>query len=312
MKQLTSLSALVLVCGLASAAEAQTFDDVRIDIQAMVIRTSGGERPNTGSSTGPIVIGETHSAVFSQMPQFCGGFGVSGGSQLASGAAGGWIVQVTPTKVENHAATFHLHWVRARDNNKESASPGGDTDLTLKPGESLPIDFMSIAAPARWPSGTPCDAKAVSLRVSVDYWPREQDDRRLAATDLWLVEKLPDGTERSQPLSVRGLFNRPIPFYFDTLTDGAVALDIFGEVTASPQRGSIEVKLETRSRLTQGSESSVVWRDGRFMSSRKIDSVLTVKPNDVISVELPRLSENDSGAFASRPLSIRIRTRQIR
>ena len=43
-----------------------------------------------------------------------------------------------------------------------------------------------------------------------------------------------DGTERSQPLSVRGLPNRPIPFYFDGIVDGSLSLDIFGRLVARP------------------------------------------------------------------------------
>jgi len=35
-------------------------------------------------------------------------------------------------------------------------------------------------------------------------------------------------------------------------------------------------------------------------------------PDDVVSIELPRLTENDSGAFANQALSIRIRARTIR
>ena len=52
----------------------------------------------------------------------------------------------------------------------------------------------------------------------------------MIAVDLWLVERLPDGTERSQPLSLRGLYNQPIPFYFDTLTEGTKTLDVFGDL----------------------------------------------------------------------------------
>ena len=52
----------------------------------------------------------------------------------------------------------------------------------------------------------------------------------VVAADLWLVERLPNGTEaqRSQPLSVRGLPNRPFPFYFDSIVDGNVTLDFYG------------------------------------------------------------------------------------
>ena len=67
----------------------------------------------------------------------------------------------------------------------------------------------------------------------------------LVAVDLWLVERLPDGKERSQPLSLRGLYNQPIPFYFDTLTAGTKTLDVFGDLQISPESETTEIKITT-------------------------------------------------------------------
>ena len=62
---------------------------------------------------------------------------------------------------------------------------------------------------------------------------------------MWLVERLPNGKEESQLQSLRGLPHRPIPFYFDGVTDGTKRLDIFGKLVADPGQGGIEMTVET-------------------------------------------------------------------
>src|SRR5262249_44781735 len=61
-----------------------------------------------------------------------------------------------------------------------------------------------------------------------------------------------------------------------------------------------------------GGHSSTILRTGNVMYPRKVDSTFTIKPDEVPSIELPRLNENQSGAFASRTLSLRVRSQQIR
>ena len=143
-----------------------------------------------------------------------------------------------------------------------------------------------------------------SLRVAVVRYPDPDYDRRLIALDLWLVEKLEDGTERSQPLSLRGLYHRPIPFYFDSIVQGALTLDIFGEVTAASGDRTSDVKILTRSRIFDPSQPP-----GRPFP-RQTTATIKIAPNEVVSVQLPQVA--DASAFASRALSLRIRIRQLR
>jgi hypothetical protein len=49
-----------------------------------------------------------------------------------------------------------------------------------------------------------------------------------------------------------------------------------------------------------------------MIQSRKVESRIQMKPDEVVSVELPRLGDNESGAFAGKKFSITIRTRQLR
>ncbi|MCC7043287.1 MAG: hypothetical protein IT183_05465 [Acidobacteria bacterium] len=292
-----------------SVAAAQSFPHLSVDIEGTTIGIEGGERPNTGMSTGPLVIGEVMTAGFAKDPNFCG-FGVA--SRLLPGAISGWTVAVTPLKVENDAVTFRLQWVRARFENRDSSSPSGDLTVTMKPGDSMPIDVVPLSSSVTMPYER-CGVRATALRVSVNAYPIPQNDRRLVSTELWLVERLPGGQERSQALTVRGLFNRATPFYFDSITDGGVTLDFHGEFTVSPSDNQIVLNLTTRSRAVQGGTTSISLRDGPMRArGREVDSMVRLTSGEVVAIELPRLSENDAGAFANHSFSIRVRSQRIR
>lgn len=98
----------------------------------------------------------------------------------------------------------------------------------------------------------------------MNYWPRSLKDRRLVDTEMWLVERLLDGTERGQALTLRGSFNRDTPFYFDTVTDGGVALEFFGEFTLTTGADGLTMKLEVRSQLIENGRASTVLRGAPF------------------------------------------------
>ena len=151
----------------------------------------------------------------------------------------GWRVEVTPTRVVNHAVTFRLRWVRALDKGSGLTSAHEDVELTLRPGESRPLDSVPVVQTGVTTyDGRPCQTKAASLRVVADF---PDFDRRLIGVDVWLVERLPNGKEQSQLQSLRGLPHRPIPFYFDCVLDGTKRLDIFGKLVADPEQGSIQI-----------------------------------------------------------------------
>jgi hypothetical protein len=142
--------------------------------------------------------------------------------------------------------------------------------------------------------------------VSVDVHPTADFETRVIATDLWLVERGPDGREHSQALSLRGLPNRPMPYYFDRLMDGTSSLEIIGQVVARIEKDAIRVSLQARSKSLP-----VLPYDRSAPGSRQTEAVIQVKPDEIVEVPLPRLG-TDAGPFANRPLSIRIRARQLR
>lgn len=299
-----------------STSMAQTFDHLRIQVDGLAVQTDGGERRSAGHTV-PIVIGQSESGALSKTSNVCG---LGASSRVRPDALAAWTYEVTPLRVVEDAVTFRLRWTRTRDGGKESRAPGGDVELTLRPGQTLPIDFADVP-----PTGTAaiCAFTRAELRVSVQYDPRPDDDRRLVAADLWLVQRFPDGTQKSEPVSVRGQYYRPVPFYFSTLTDAGVSVDLFGEITIRPHDGFNTVTIETRSRLIEGSKVSLTMpvtgqvtppgsAPRQLFGSRRVASTVQLKPDEVVSIELPRLAENDSGAFANQALSITIRARTLR
>jgi hypothetical protein len=212
--------------------------------------------------------------------------------------------------------TFRLQWRRSRDNGKPSTL-GDDVELTLLPGQSLSLDVMPQSADA---SGLPNSCVSMWLRVGIEREPEPSQDRRLVAADLWLVERLADGKERSQPLSLRGLYNQPIPFYFDTVTESTKALDVFGDLQISPRGRNTEIKITTRSRVVDlkpgspppGYPVGLPWPPGYYVGSTT--ATLQVASDEVVSVPLPPVGRGgtEAAAFAARALSFRIRVRPIR
>jgi hypothetical protein len=319
-----SVIALIIVllqCAGSVRADAQNVAGLRIVVRVAVSRADGGDRRSTGGSVDPAALGKTTTWAFSKLAGQCGThvgprpLGDVGEAHDGSmkKVASAWTVQVTPTGRVGEAVTFRLQWARTRDNGKPS-TVGDDVQLTLAPGQSLSLDLMPQSPDAP----TDRDAcKAMYLSVGVEHYPEPDHDRRLVAADLWLVERLPDGTERSQPLSLRGLYNQPIPFYFDTLTEGTKALDVFGDLQISPGEKTAEIKLTTRSRLVPlgpappGHPPGLPWPP-RYVELKT--ATLRLVAGEVVSLVLPSVGDGtaDAAAFAARALSFRIRVRQIR
>jgi hypothetical protein len=298
MKTLIASAIITLVFAPAARAQTDGVERLSIIVQGATISSPGGEELRVGGGANPNEPGRTTRHGFSRADRGhdrCIWF-VS--RVVEPGADLGWAVEITPVRVVNDAVTFRLAWARTRDEGKASTQPRSDMELTLRPGESIPLDSVHRPCPSQ------PQTIGASLRVTVVRYPDPDYDRRLIAVDLWFVEKLQDGTERSQPLSLRGLYHRPIPFYFDSITEGAMALDIFGEVTAAPGDRTSDVKIMTRSRIFDPNQPP-----GRPFP-RETTATIRITSNEVVSVQLPRVE--DSSAFASRALSLRVRVRQVR
>ena len=291
------IGSVVITFVFAAAARAQTaaVQELSIHVQAAAIASPGGEEPRVYGGANPNEAGKTVRHGFSLAAQPCDYWRAS--RVVTPDAHFGWAVEITPVRVVEDAVTFRLTWARTREDGKHSTQPTHDMELTLRPGEAIPLDSVYYACPSR------PQTIGASLRVTVVRHPDPAYDRRLVALDLWLVEKLNDGTEQSQPLSLRGLYHRPISFYFESITEGAIVLDVFGEVTAAPAARTSDVQIKVRSRIFAPNQSPDVY------STRQTTATVRITPDEVVSVELPQLA---GSAFASRALSLRMRVRQVR
>jgi hypothetical protein len=304
-----------------SAARAQDASGLRIVVQVRVGRQDGGDRRSTGGFIDPAAIGKTVAHAFTRLTGQCGtGVGPAPLRDLGVASDGStkkvesaWTVQTTPIRLDGEAVTFRVQWTRNRDNGKPS-TVGDDTELTLRPGQALTLDLMpqsDVAAGA---------CVSLSLSAGVIHWPEPDQDRRLLAVDLWLVERLPDGKERSQPLSLRGLYNQPIPFHFDTISAGTKTLDVYGDLQISPGAETTGIKITTRSHVIDleppprpaGYPATAPWPPPLYTGLTT--ATLQVRPGEVVAVPLPPVGRGgaDAEAFAARALSFRIRVRQIR
>ena len=243
----------------------------------------------------------------------------AGAVGLRPGAVSGWTVSVTPLRVEGDAVTLRLEWVRARDQNRNVGSPSGDIEVTMRPGESMPVDQVPLSPEVTVPYR--CGIRATSLRVGVARYPSTNRDPRVVGTELWLVERLPNGSERGQALSLRGRPYEETSFYFDTIADGNVGFELYGDIAAAPssdQGDEMVVTIVARGRVTANGEASTsiaseaTVPQGTLMRSRSVESEIRVGAGEIVDVELPRLTENDLGAFSDRVYSLRIRSRRIR
>jgi hypothetical protein len=292
MKTLIASAVMTLVFATAARAQMDGVERLSIHVEGATVSSPGGEAMSVGGGAYADEPGTMVRHGFSWWAERCN-FHVS--RVVEPDADLGWAVEITPVRVVNDAVTFRLAWARTRDEGKPSTQPRNDMELTLRPGESIPLDSVQRSCPSR------PRAIGASLRVAVVRYPDPDYDRRLIALDLWLVEKLADGTERSQPLSLRGLYHRPIPFFFDSIKEAAMVLDIFGEVTTTPGDRTSDVKITTRSRIFDPNQSP-----GRPYP-RETTATIKITPNEVVSVQLPQVA-----AFSSRSLSLRIRMRQLR
>lgn len=294
------VSAVTSLLVVASIAAAQTQGEVVISVAGFELTANGADRSQGVSFlVDSSKIGQPAVGVFSVRD--CGSWSLTvPPHSFAENAVAGWRIEVTPVRVVDHAVTFRLRWARALDRSSNLIEQ--DIEVTLKPGESRPVDSVPIHPDAKTFDGKPCTTTAASLRISADF---PDLDRRLLGADLWLVERLPDGKERTQAQSVRGPFNRPIPFYFDSIVDGTQRLDFFGKLVADPIEGGFAIKLEAI-RAAPNPD-----REWGYRSVRWFRSTLQLKPNEVVDIALPPLESKDA-PFTDRTYSIRIKPRQIR
>jgi hypothetical protein len=277
-------------------------DDISIYVGGYQLTTNGAEKA-AGVSRGVHLrwsMGKPTAAVFSTFG--CGNFAVTVPPEtFENNAYAGWRVEITPTKVAaDHAATFRLRWVRALDKGASFTPIGEDLELTLKPGESRPLDSVAVPTTAKTFDGKPCMVKAGSLRLSVEF---DSSDRRLIGADVWLVERLSNGKEDSQLQSVRAMPHQEVPFYFDSISDGTNRFDFYGRLIAELTEGGIQIDVEATRAMPHPGQKG-------YQAARFFRATIHIKPGEIVDVALT--PQDKDGNLVNRVFSLRIRAKQIR
>ena len=300
-----------------TVVSAQTAEDMVIAVSAHQTRTTGAEdAPGMFLSTGALDRQTSGSGRFSVGR--CGALTLAARAEgpFEEGATTGWRVEIIPVRVSEGAATFRLKWTRALDTSGERGPASEDVELTMRPGDSRPMDAVLIPPDKEtgrrctvWDNhGKQVEYSSVALRVFVRHrvWPLQE--RRLMSADLWLIERLPDGAERTQSLTVRGLPHHEIPFYFEAIRESSQSLEIFGSVTVRPEAAGTAVELATNCRW---GPAAFDWRKETNVQIRQADSRVRVRPGETVEVALRPLADSVE-PFTARRYAIRIRSQQLR
>jgi hypothetical protein len=273
--------------------------------------------------TDGVVIGRTTRTTISRRDNSCG---LAVGPSPQPQASAVWTVEVTPLQVYASAVTFQVKWARTRGDGRDSSPASGDLRITLRPGGSLPLDIMPIQGATTMPAAA-CDLTAMTLRVAAGFWPRTEDDGRLLNAELWLVERLQDGSERSQALTLRTGINQPTPFYFEPVVVSTVPSQLFGSVTLTPVGNTYSLTLDARYRLAQPvapatqtagdltSRFEALRRLLELAPTGRVESSTTLTPGEVVEVQLPRLRVPllvPGNLAPAQTFSIRIRARELK
>jgi len=211
----------------------------------------------------------------------------------------GWRIQITPiVRVRfsmNADPDQHLNVVR-RDlkvewrrlwnrGDKVTGDAGGSAVLTLKPGDHILLDYLGAAPTEK--------CQAIGMGLEIGLAPAKPAG--VIETDMWLVHRLPDGSEQTQHQVLRSRVGGGVEYFFDNVkiqgTGNDVPVEVFGKISPyAIEDGSVRLRFEiTRKHLTSGSSGSD----------------LAAKPGEVLSFNLP-LDPSD-GALAGHRLSVRLK-----
>jgi hypothetical protein len=272
-------------------------DRVSIAVRMQVTNTDGRDGGSVwGMVPSPLQVGKQTTIHLSRAPGYCGG-GISFGGAFDPGTSTAWRIHITPLKVgDMDTVTFRLAWARVIVDGRPSNAGEEAVELTLQPGQSVPIDLQPWAAHAKRSCGT----NQAVITVAVEPPIREMD-RQLVVTDLWLIDKVSTGAEQTQRLTLRGRFGEVQRFYFDDIHGADRSLDLSGELLVLAREDGVDLQLKTQRRR--------VSYDGKARDTASATSRVHLGPSDTAAVELPKASQEP---FEGHELSLRIQSREIR
>jgi hypothetical protein len=205
----------------------------------------------------------------------------------------GWRLAARTLQASAAEIVVSLDWRRVWDRGQRvTDGPGGTVQLTLHPGDRIALDHIPNPSPT-----DACRAVGVGLEVRLARRavPVPPDSRLvpLAAVeggvaaldaDLWLVHKLPHGTEQAQHQRVRlaaqgGAFGfAPVSV---TTARGDTLVEIVGSIRRYREPGGREYLFVSIARQLTGSPMPAGGVSGGT------GAMIPLDPSEVISLEIP-------------------------
>jgi hypothetical protein len=216
----------------------------------------------------------------------------------------GWQVRITPLRKQADKLVMRVEWQRMWNGGVAAAGDHHDREFTLGNGATVMLDYLS-AAPG--PSG--CDAIGMGLQIGLSE--RRDDSAALSTlqTDLWLVHRLPDGTETSQHQTIRARVGDTTPYYFDDVSipaqNGPVAVTVSGQLAPTVADGHLSASLII---ARDYSRSGTIGAPA--VGGGSATYAIEPKVGEVLSFDLPMRAA--SNPVAGHSLSLRVTTIQIR
>ena len=161
--------------------------------------------------------------------------------------------------------------------------------LTLKPGGHVVVDRVPVSPVAG------CDAIGLGLDIGL----KPATESTVVETELWLVQRQADGSEKSERQVVRSKLGEPVHYYFPRAFGD---MNVSGAVVPRTTRDS-KVQLS----LTIAREAPDTSNEWAFRAA-SATYPLSVGPEEVPSFPLSATRISQSGT----PFSLRLRSRVLR
>ena len=208
-----------------------------------------------------------------------------------------WEIRMRPVKYENGTATFDLEWARYQPDVPGRPAVESKTTMTLREGDSRPIDFLRSA-----PGSRTCPNAAVIVEIGSGYKEPPAAVASILQYDLWLKHEHADGRVTTRRFSAMAPPGADVAFAFAPLrfaipgaADGA-ASDLLTTV-----QGTIKGRLLPNQRIAVTVDTSrrdgfdAQGRGGGGWIGNQGRKALDLAADEAVEIELPA-----PGGFSSR------------
>jgi hypothetical protein len=273
--------------------------------------------------------------------EYIAGCEIGGGNRpVPDKATDAWRVSGKVESMNAEEAVVRVDWQRVRAAGVGVTSPGGSIQLTLHPGDRVPLDSAhpdpsvgcggrTVAFEARFgprpgfmigPGGALSESPAVTIMrgregvASVDAAKNEPAPRSFTA-DLWLVKKDDAHPDRAE-FNTQGLVVQAVrgsadfafsPFVVDT-SAGPLTIQVSGILRSINKEGSVRLLCSVMRNIRYSTDDANRKSGGTMTGTSTIENGMP-RPEDVLSFELPPISVPNTTTTLPEQYSVRLRIR---